>query len=58
MLIDMVKLWICDFLLGFIYPPYFYIFTSLTSQAQMAFTLLLPVIKIFMRNLFARLSVI
>ncbi|KAE8977882.1 hypothetical protein PF011_g23470 [Phytophthora fragariae] len=54
MLIDMAKLWICDVLLAFIYPPYYYIFASLSNTAQMAFTLLLPVIKIFMRNLFAR----
>ncbi|KAE8887547.1 hypothetical protein PF005_g24742 [Phytophthora fragariae] len=54
MLIDMAKLWICDVLLTFIYPPYYYIFASLSNTAQMAFTLLLPVIKIFMRNLFAR----
>ncbi|KAE9032217.1 hypothetical protein PR003_g11174 [Phytophthora rubi] len=54
MLIDMVKLWLCDFLLVFIYPPYFYVFTTLTHTAQMAFALLLPLIKLFMRNLFAR----
>ncbi|EGZ11896.1 hypothetical protein PHYSODRAFT_336389 [Phytophthora sojae] len=47
-------LWMCDFLLFFIYPSYYYVFTRLEHDAQMAFTLLLPVIKLFMRNLFAR----
>lgn len=54
MLVDMTKLWMCDFLLFFIYPSYYYVFTRLEHDAQMAFTLLLPVIKLFMRNLFAR----
>ncbi|GMF54149.1 unnamed protein product [Phytophthora fragariaefolia] len=54
MLIDMVKLWLCDFLLVFIYPPYFYGFTAISNQAKLIFTLLLPAIKLFMRNLFAR----
>ncbi|GMF54151.1 unnamed protein product [Phytophthora fragariaefolia] len=54
MLIDMVKLWLTDFLLFFIYPPFYYVFTTVTSDAQMMFALLLPVITLFMRNLFAR----
>jgi hypothetical protein len=54
MLFDMIKLWLCDFLLAFIYPPYYYVFTTFSGNAQLAFTLLLPLIKLFMRNLFAR----
>jgi hypothetical protein len=54
MLLDMIKLWLCDFLLAFIYPPYYYVFTTLSNKAQLAFTLLLPLIKLLMRNLFAR----
>jgi hypothetical protein len=47
-------LWLCDFLLAFIDPPYYYVFTTLSNKAQLAFTLLLPLIKLLMRNLFAR----
>ncbi|EGZ07225.1 hypothetical protein PHYSODRAFT_340353 [Phytophthora sojae] len=53
MILNATKVWVCDFLLGFIYPPYFYIFTTLSETAQMAFALLLPVIKVATRNLFA-----
>lgn len=56
MVVDMVKLWLCDTLLAFIYPIYFYIFTTLSSEGQTAFSLLLPVLKLCMRNLFARMA--
>ncbi|EGZ06978.1 hypothetical protein PHYSODRAFT_249988 [Phytophthora sojae] len=54
MLFGMFKLWLCDFALVFTYPPYFHIFTTLGSKEQMVFTVLLPVIKLLMRNLFSR----
>uniref|UniRef100_H3HCH4 Uncharacterized protein n=1 Tax=Phytophthora ramorum TaxID=164328 RepID=H3HCH4_PHYRM len=54
MLVNTIKLWMCEVLLVFIYPPYFYVFTTLSHEAQMAFALLLPAIKMFMRNLFSR----
>jgi hypothetical protein len=54
MLLNAIKLWMCEVLLVFIYPPYFYVFTTLSSQAQLAFALLLPAIKMLMRNLFSR----
>ncbi|EGZ10105.1 hypothetical protein PHYSODRAFT_338794 [Phytophthora sojae] len=54
MSIGMVKLWVCDFLLGFIYPPYFYVFSSLATKGKIVFVLLLPVIKALMRKLFSR----
>ncbi|KAJ8576093.1 hypothetical protein ON010_g3119 [Phytophthora cinnamomi] len=54
MLYGMGKLMLCDALLIFIYPPYYHIFTTLSAEAQTAFTILLPLIKLIMRNLFAR----
>jgi hypothetical protein len=54
MLINTSKLWFCELLLVFTYPPYFYMFTTLPQQGKAAFALLLPVIKLFMRNLVAR----
>ncbi|KAL3665127.1 hypothetical protein V7S43_009759 [Phytophthora oleae] len=54
MLLGMFKLWMCDMALVFTYPPYFYVYTMLSNKAQMAFTALLPIIKLFMRNIFAR----
>jgi hypothetical protein len=56
MVIDMIKLWLCDTLLALIYPVYFYIFTTLSDQGQTAFSILLPVIKLCMRNLFAHMA--
>jgi hypothetical protein len=54
MLMDMTKLLVCDVLLILIYPPYYYAFTTLSSTGQMGFTLLLPMIKLAMRNVFSR----
>ncbi|KAE9118242.1 hypothetical protein PF007_g9002 [Phytophthora fragariae] len=54
MFIGMMKLWVCDNLLVFVYPPYFYVFTTLSTTGQIAFVLLLPVIKVLMRKLFSR----
>ncbi|KAG1684672.1 hypothetical protein DVH05_010639 [Phytophthora capsici] len=41
----------------FIYPAFFYIFTTLSVVGQRVFALLLPVIKLLMRNLFARVTI-
>ncbi|KAE9077023.1 hypothetical protein PF010_g23672 [Phytophthora fragariae] len=54
MLINSGKLWLCQLLLVFTYPPYFYIFTTLSKGGKTAFALLLPIIKIFMKNILAR----
>eukprot|EP00644_Phytophthora_capsici_P016687 jgi/Phyca11/122125/e_gw1.47.87.1 len=55
MLLGTIKLWLCEFLLVFIYPPYFHVFSTIsTMKAKMAFALLLPVLKLLMRNLFSR----
>ncbi|KAE9282961.1 hypothetical protein PF008_g27523 [Phytophthora fragariae] len=52
--INVLKVWMCQVVLEFIYPPYYYIFTTLSDRAQTAFALFLPVIKLAMRNVFAR----
>ncbi|RLN87732.1 hypothetical protein BBJ28_00019039 [Nothophytophthora sp. Chile5] len=54
LVVNMLKVWMCEVALVVIYPPYFYIFTTLSSLGKMGFALLLPVIKLLMRNLFAR----
>ncbi|KAE9034635.1 hypothetical protein PR002_g8028 [Phytophthora rubi] len=54
MVINVLKVWMCQVVLEFIYPPYYYIFTTLSDRAQTAFALFLPVIKLAMRNVFAR----
>ncbi|OWY99541.1 LOW QUALITY PROTEIN: hypothetical protein PHMEG_00029440 [Phytophthora megakarya] len=55
--VDLVKLWMCDALMVFMYPSYFYMFTTLSVEGQRWFALLLPVIKLIMRNLFALVTV-
>ncbi|POM59038.1 Hypothetical protein PHPALM_36238 [Phytophthora palmivora] len=54
MLINVIKLWLCQVLMVFIYPPYYFIFTTLSPKGQTAFSMLLPVIKVAMRNVFGR----
>lgn len=50
MLSSMFKLWMYEILMVFIYPPYFYVFTTLSDKAQVGFSLLLPIIKVLMRK--------
>ncbi|EGZ06987.1 hypothetical protein PHYSODRAFT_530048 [Phytophthora sojae] len=54
MLIGMAKLMVCKVFMISVYPLYYHIFTTLTEKSQTAFTMLLPLIKLLMRNLFAR----
>jgi hypothetical protein len=54
MVLNVVKVWMCQVLLVLIYPPYFYVFTTLSDKGQTGFALLLPAIKILMRNVFIR----
>jgi hypothetical protein len=54
MLINVIKLWLCQVLMVFIYPPYYFIFTTLSPSGQTAFSMLLPMIKLAMRNIFGR----
>lgn len=51
---NVIKVWMCQVILEFIYPPYYYIFSTLPDRAQTVFAILLPVIKLTMRNVFAR----
>ncbi|KAE9129048.1 hypothetical protein PF006_g16131 [Phytophthora fragariae] len=37
MIVNAIKLWMCEVLLVFIYPPYFYVFTTLSERAQNGF---------------------
>ncbi|KAJ8514234.1 hypothetical protein ON010_g18698 [Phytophthora cinnamomi] len=52
--INTLKTWIAQESLVLIYPTYFYIFTTLPAHAKTPFAMLLPAIKIFMRNVMAR----
>ncbi|GMF34316.1 unnamed protein product [Phytophthora fragariaefolia] len=54
MLSNAVKLWMCQLSLVFTYPFYFYTFTTLSKEGKTAFAILLPFIKMFMKNMFAR----
>lgn len=54
MIVNAAKLWVCQVSLTFTYPPYFYIFTTLPKGGKTALALLLPLIKLFMRNVVAR----
>ncbi|ETI40436.1 hypothetical protein F443_14162 [Phytophthora nicotianae P1569] len=54
MMNNVIKVWICQVTLESIYPPYYYVFTILPDRGQMVFALILPVIKLAMRNFFAR----
>ncbi|ETM41962.1 hypothetical protein L914_12306 [Phytophthora nicotianae] len=53
MLINVIKLWMCQVVV-FIYPPYYFIFTTLSPNGQTAFSMLLPMTKLAMRNIFGR----
>jgi len=46
-----LKVWVCQESLVVIYPTYFYVFTT---KAKTPFAFLLPVIKIFLRNVMSR----
>ncbi|KAE9288673.1 hypothetical protein PF001_g20407 [Phytophthora fragariae] len=54
MLVSSIKLWMCEALLVFTYPVYYYIFSTLSRKGKTAFALLLPVIKLVMKNIIAR----
>ncbi|KAE9330317.1 hypothetical protein PR003_g15330 [Phytophthora rubi] len=54
MLVNSIKLWMCEALLVFTYPVYYYIFSTLSRKGKTAFALLLPVIKLVMKNIIAR----
>ncbi|KAE9345783.1 hypothetical protein PF008_g8600 [Phytophthora fragariae] len=54
MLVNAIKLWLCEALLVFTYPAYYYIYTTLSKAGKTSFALLLPVIKLVMKNIIAR----
>ncbi|ETL24564.1 hypothetical protein L916_21443, partial [Phytophthora nicotianae] len=54
LVVNTLKVWICQESLVVIYPTYFYIFTTLPADAKTPFAFLLPVIKIFLRNVMSR----
>lgn len=53
-IINTLKTWVGQESLVLIYLTYFYVFTTLPSNAKNPFAMLLPIIKIFMRNVMAR----
>ncbi|POM59034.1 Hypothetical protein PHPALM_36241 [Phytophthora palmivora] len=52
MVFNTIKVWLCEVLLVVTYPPYFYVFTTLSKTGQTMFASLLPIIKLIMRNIF------
>ncbi|KAG1696388.1 hypothetical protein DVH05_018519 [Phytophthora capsici] len=54
LVINTLKVWVCQESLVVIYPTYFYIFTTLPANAKTWYALLLPIIKIFLRNVMSR----
>ncbi|KAG1708036.1 hypothetical protein DVH05_024721 [Phytophthora capsici] len=52
MVFNTIKVWLCEVLLVVTYPPYYYVFTTLSKTGQTFFASLLPVIKLIMRNIF------
>ncbi|EGZ21809.1 hypothetical protein PHYSODRAFT_437219, partial [Phytophthora sojae] len=52
-IVNTLKTWVVQECLVLIYPTYFYIFTTLPANAKSPFTVLLPIIKKFMRNIMA-----
>ncbi|ETK82079.1 hypothetical protein F442_12672 [Phytophthora nicotianae P10297] len=52
MVFNTIKVWLVEVLLVVTYPPYYYVFTTLSKTGQMFFASLLPVIKLIMRNIF------
>ncbi|RLN73361.1 hypothetical protein BBJ28_00023609 [Nothophytophthora sp. Chile5] len=50
LVVNSLKVWACQELLVVIYPTYFYLFTVVPTAAKSSFALLLPVIKLVLRN--------
>ncbi|KAK1932325.1 hypothetical protein P3T76_012319 [Phytophthora citrophthora] len=54
LVINTLKVWVCQESLVVIYPTYFYIFTTLPANLKTWYAFLLPIIKIFLRNVMSR----
>nr|KAH7502730.1 hypothetical protein KRP22_8191 [Phytophthora ramorum] len=52
--VNSLKVWVCQETLVLIYPTYFYIFTTLPTHSKTPFALLLPIIKLLLRNVMSR----
>ncbi|GMF37144.1 unnamed protein product [Phytophthora fragariaefolia] len=53
-IVNTLKTWVCLESLVIIYPMYFYLFTTLPAKAKTPFVMLLPIIKIILRNVMSR----
>ncbi|KAJ8525320.1 hypothetical protein ON010_g15795 [Phytophthora cinnamomi] len=53
-IMNTLKTWVGQESLVLIYPAYFYVFTTLPTNVKTPFAMLLPIIKIFMRNVMSR----
>lgn len=54
LVLNSLKVWVCQETLVVIYPTYFYIFTTLPQNAKTPFAMLLPIIKMVLRNIMSR----
>ncbi|KAG2766087.1 hypothetical protein PC116_g14788 [Phytophthora cactorum] len=54
LVVNSLKVWVCQESLVVIYPTYFYIFTTLSAEAKTYFAFLLPIIKMILRNVMSR----
>ncbi|KAK1948513.1 hypothetical protein P3T76_000802 [Phytophthora citrophthora] len=54
MLMNLLKIMVCQESLIFIYPTYFYLFTTIPDSGKTAFSLLLPVMKLILRGAMAK----
>ncbi|KAE9060059.1 hypothetical protein PF010_g30367, partial [Phytophthora fragariae] len=53
-LVNTLKTWIGQESMVLIYPTFFYVFTTLPTNAKTPFAMLLPIMKILMRNVMSR----
>ncbi|KAE9168329.1 hypothetical protein PF001_g26353 [Phytophthora fragariae] len=54
LVLNSLKVWVCQETLVVIYPTYFYIFTTMPQNAKTPFAMLLPIIKMVLRNIMSR----
>ncbi|KAL3673902.1 hypothetical protein V7S43_001589 [Phytophthora oleae] len=54
MLMNVLKIMVCQQSLVFIYPTYFYLFTTIPESGKTAFSLLLPIMKVVLRGIMAK----
>lgn len=54
MLMNLLKIMVCQESLIFIYPTYFYLFTTIPDSGKMAFSLVLPIMRLVLRGAMAK----